>query len=148
MSLVILSAHTIAQTFSRWCRQTRDQELANSGITVRSSLHVNSLSMISHSFDVVYGGCVVFKSMIEIGFLNLLQGSASLTQMLSCSAWHMKSSSTAEHDEHDESSIDYARYSLMATRALRRRLDDPIQRASLETITAILAFAAFAVCAY
>ncbi|KAK1238827.1 hypothetical protein MKX08_005888 [Trichoderma sp. CBMAI-0020] len=29
-------------------------------------------------------------------------------------------------------------------KALRRRLDDPIQRASLETITAILAFAAFA----
>ncbi|PON24486.1 hypothetical protein TGAM01_v206818 [Trichoderma gamsii] len=88
----------------------------------------------------LYGGCVVFKSMIEIGFLNLLQGSASLTQMLSSSAWHMKSTST----EHDESSIDYARYSLMATRALRRRLDDPVQRASLETITAILAFAAFA----
>ncbi|KAL7917854.1 hypothetical protein ACQKWADRAFT_305755 [Trichoderma austrokoningii] len=88
----------------------------------------------------LYGGCVVFKSMIEIGFLNLLQGSASLTQMLSSSAWHMKSSGT----EHDESSIDYARYSLMATRALRRRLDDPVQRASLETIIAILAFAAFA----
>lgn len=82
--------------------------------------------------------------MIEIGFLNLLQGSASLTQMLSSSAWHMKSTNA----EHDESSIDYARYSLMATRALRRRLDDPIQRASLETITAILAFAAFAVCVY
>lgn len=79
--------------------------------------------------------------MIEIGFFNLVQGSASLTQMLSSSAWHMKSSST----EDDESSVDYARYSLMATRALRRRLDDPVQRASLETITAILAFAAFAV---
>ncbi|KAH8128136.1 hypothetical protein LI328DRAFT_164264 [Trichoderma asperelloides] len=89
----------------------------------------------------LYGGCVVFKSMIEIGFFNLLQGSASLTQMLSSSAWHMKSSST---EDDDESSIDYARYSLMATRALRRRLDDPVQQASLETITAILAFAAFA----
>lgn len=141
MSLII-SVRRIAPTFLRWCRQTRDQELASSGITVCTALNVNSLFIfLAHSLDVVYGGCVVFKSMIEIGFLNLLQGSASLTQMLSSSAWHMKSTNT----EHDESSIDYARYSLMATRALRRRLDDPIQRASLETITAILAFAAFAV---
>ncbi|KAL7947636.1 hypothetical protein V8C42DRAFT_318341 [Trichoderma barbatum] len=86
------------------------------------------------------GGCVIFKSMIEIGFLDILQGCASLTQMLSSSAWHRKLMGTGDH----ESSIDYARYSLMATRALRRRLDDPAQRASLETIIAILTFAAFA----
>ncbi|KAL6872179.1 hypothetical protein J3F83DRAFT_638975 [Trichoderma novae-zelandiae] len=86
------------------------------------------------------GGCVIFKSMIEIGFLDILQGSASLTQMLSSSAWHRKQMSTGDH----ESSVDYARYSLMATRALRRRLDDPAERASLETIIAILTFAAFA----
>ncbi|KAK4073217.1 transcriptional regulator family: Fungal Specific TF [Trichoderma aggressivum f. europaeum] len=86
------------------------------------------------------GGCVIFKSMIEIGFLDILQGSASLTQMLSSSAWHRKQVGTGDH----ESSIDYARYSLMATRALRRRLDDPTQRANLETIIAILTFAAFA----
>lgn len=79
--------------------------------------------------------------MIEIGFLDILQGSASLTQMLSSSAWHRKQVGTGDH----ESSIDYARYSLMATRALRRRLDDPTQRANLETIIAILTFAAFAV---
>ncbi|KAL6787438.1 hypothetical protein V8C43DRAFT_276626 [Trichoderma afarasin] len=86
------------------------------------------------------GGCVIFKSMIEIGFLDILQGSASLTQMLSSSAWHRKQVGTGDH----ESSIDYARYSLMATRALRLRLDDPTQRANLETIIAILTFAAFA----
>ncbi|TFB00597.1 hypothetical protein CCMA1212_007554 [Trichoderma ghanense] len=86
------------------------------------------------------GGCVIFKSMIEIGFLDILHGSASLTQMLSSSAWHRKHTSTGDH----ESTIDYARFSLMATRALRRRLDDPSQRASLETIVAILTFAAFA----
>lgn len=79
--------------------------------------------------------------MIEIGFLDILHGSASLTQMLSSSAWHRKHTSTGDH----ESTIDYARFSLMATRALRRRLDDPSQRASLETIVAILTFAAFAV---
>lgn len=79
--------------------------------------------------------------MIEIGFLDILQGSASLTQMLSSSAWHRKQVGTGDH----ESSIDYARYSLMATRALRLRLDDPTQRANLETIIAILTFAAFAV---
>ncbi|UKZ81556.1 hypothetical protein TrVFT333_009328 [Trichoderma virens FT-333] len=86
------------------------------------------------------GGCVIFKSMIEIGFLDILQGCASLTQMLSSSAWHRKHVGTGDH----ESSIDYAKYSLMATRALRRRLDDPAQRANLETIIAILTFAAFA----
>ncbi|KAL7934760.1 hypothetical protein V8C35DRAFT_301779 [Trichoderma chlorosporum] len=86
------------------------------------------------------GGCVVFKSMVEIGFLDILQGSASLMQMLSSSAWHRKQEETGEH----ESSVDYARYSLMATRALRRQLDNPAQRASLETIIAILTFAAFA----
>ncbi|KAH0496028.1 hypothetical protein TgHK011_009546 [Trichoderma gracile] len=86
------------------------------------------------------GGCVIFKSMIEIGFLDIVHGSASLTQMLSSSAWHRKQMGTGDH----ENSIDYARYSLMATRALRRQLDDPAQRASLETIIAILTFAAFA----
>lgn len=102
-----------------------------------------SLFVFAQNFALVYGGsCVIFKSMIEIGFLDILQGSASLTQMLSSSAWHMKNGGTEDH----ESSIDYARYSLMATRALRRRLDDPAQRASLETIIAILTFAAFAVC--
>ncbi|KAL6872457.1 hypothetical protein HDV57DRAFT_505239 [Trichoderma longibrachiatum] len=86
------------------------------------------------------GGCVIFKSMIEIGFLDILHGSASLTQMLSSSAWHRKQASSGDH----ESSIEYARYSLMATRALRRRIDNPAQRATLETIIAILTFAAFA----
>lgn len=94
-------------------------------------------------FCPVYGGgCVIFKSMIEIGFLDILHGSASLTQMLSSAAWHRRQTSTGDH----ESSIDYARYSLMATRALRRRIDDSAQRATLETIIAILTFAAFAVC--
>lgn len=95
------------------------------------------------AFSPVYaGGCVIFKSMIEIGFLDILHGSASLTQMLSSSAWHRKPASSGDH----ESSIEYARYSLMATRALRRRIDNPAQRATLETIIAILTFAAFAVC--
>jgi hypothetical protein len=80
--------------------------------------------------------------MIEIGYLDILRGSASLTQMLSSSAWHRKRMNIGDH----ESSIDYARYSLMATRSLRRQLDDPAQRTSLETILAILTFAAFAVC--
>lgn len=90
----------------------------------------------------VYGGtCAVFKSMVEIGFLDIIRGSAALTQMLSSAAWHMKN----ENPQTPNGSADYARYSVMATSSLRRRLHEPDQRASIETIIAILAFAAYAV---
>ena len=83
----------------------------------------------------------MFKSMVEIGFLDLLQGSAALTQMLSSSAWHMRN----ETEANSENKLDYARYSVMATSSLRHMLSDPSKRVTLETVVAILTFAAYAV---
>lgn len=81
--------------------------------------------------------------MVEIGFLDMLRGSAALTQMLSSSAWHM------EHEDGEigmaKGNADYARFSVMATVSLRRMLQQPGQGASVETIIAILTFAAYAV---
>lgn len=87
------------------------------------------------------GTCVVFKSMVEIGFLDLLQGSAALTQMISSSAWHMN----GEAGENSKMDVDYARYSVMATSSLRHALSEPTKRATIETVVAILTFAAYAV---
>ncbi|OAA55125.1 hypothetical protein ISF_08046 [Cordyceps fumosorosea ARSEF 2679] len=89
----------------------------------------------------LYGGtCVVFKSMVEIGFLHLLRGSAALTQMLSTSAWHMNN----EAGGAPSSAVEHARYSVMATRSLCHMLSEPSKRVTIETIVAILTFAAYA----
>lgn len=85
----------------------------------------------------------MFKSMVEIGFLDILRGSAALTQMLSSSAWHMKNE--ADEVGMAKGNADYATFSVMATASLRRMLQEPGQRASVETIIAILTFAAYAV---
>ncbi|KAJ6780148.1 hypothetical protein PWT90_01964 [Aphanocladium album] len=82
----------------------------------------------------------LFKSMVEIGFLDLLQGSAALTQMLSSSAWHMNNA----EGEDSGSEVDYARYSVMATNSLRHMLSEPSKRVTIETVVAILTFAAYA----
>lgn len=89
------------------------------------------------------GTCVVFKSMVEIGFLDMLRGSAALTQMLSSSAWHMENE--AGEIGSAKGNTDYATFSVMATASLRRMLQQPSQRTSVETIIAILTFAAYAV---
>ncbi|EGR46297.1 uncharacterized protein TRIREDRAFT_110323, partial [Trichoderma reesei QM6a] len=127
------------QTLSRDAA-LRPAQYAPLPVTSQSTLQAGETFQMSTAEHVYGGGCVIFKSMIEIGYLDILRGSASLTQMLSSSAWHRKRMNIGDH----ESSIDYARYSLMATRSLRRQLDDPAQRTSLETILAILTFAAFA----
>lgn len=79
--------------------------------------------------------------MVEIGFLDLLQGSAALTQMLSSAAWHMNN----EKGDGSQSQVDYARYSVMATNSLRHTLSEPTKRVTVETVVAILTFAAYAV---
>lgn len=79
--------------------------------------------------------------MVEIGFLDLLQGSAALTQMISSSAWHMNN----KPGEDSAIDVDYARYSVMATNSLRHALSEPTKRATIETVVAILTFAAYAV---
>lgn len=89
------------------------------------------------------GTCVVFRVMIEVGFLDLLRGSAALVQMLASSAWHVANADgTAGMAKGNE---EYARYSVMATSSLRRMLYEPGHRADVETVIAILTFAAYAV---
>jgi hypothetical protein len=99
--------------------------------------------------------------MLHIGFIDIVRESTALTQMLSASAWHAENhpeagtvtSSPASHrggggmmaPQEGDNTSDYARYSVAASRSLRKKLQKPEAKASIEVIVAVLAFAAYGV---
>ena len=93
----------------------------------------------------------MFKSLLKVGFIDIVRESTALTQMLSASAWHLQGN---EDDVggamggfmgKSQATDDYARYSVVATRSLRKKLCSPRSRASNEVVIAVLAFAAYGV---
>lgn len=82
--------------------------------------------------------------MLAVGFIDIVRESTALAQMLSTSAWHIGGGGGADSDG-GEPDVDYARYSVVATRSLRQKLSRPTSRASDEVVVAVLAFAAYAV---
>jgi hypothetical protein len=84
--------------------------------------------------------------MLHLGFIDMVRESTALTQMLSASAWHADNpdmgSGTGGPVVVDG---DSARYSVIATQSLRKKLCHPQAKASTEVLIAILAFASFGV---
>ena len=86
------------------------------------------------------GTCAKFRTLIEIGFLNLVRETIAQSQILSASAWHLVHWLRCEDDKGED-----AKYSMMTARSLQQRLDNIATGTTNEVITAVLASAAYAV---
>src|ERR1700761_442688 len=90
---------------------------------------------------VVYDGtCAKFRTMIEIGFIDLVRQTIAISQMLSASAWHLAHFLQCEDDTGDD-----ARYNIATARSLQPKLNDIATETCSEVITTVLASAAYAV---
>ncbi|KAH8802580.1 hypothetical protein F5884DRAFT_683329 [Xylogone sp. PMI_703] len=93
------------------------------------------------AFNVVYDGtCSKFRSLIEIGFIDLARETIALSQMLSASAWHLVNYLKCAEDKGEDAS-----YTLITTQTLQQKLNDPAACATDEVIVTVLALAAYAI---
>ncbi|RAK72037.1 uncharacterized protein BO72DRAFT_390525 [Aspergillus fijiensis CBS 313.89] len=87
---------------------------------------------------IVYDGtCSMFRTMLDIGFLDVVRETIALSQLLSASSKHLG------HLYADDSSTDHYRYTVHATTLLQQRLGDPATCVSDEVVVAVLAFCSF-----
>jgi hypothetical protein len=84
----------------------------------------------------------MFRTMQEIGFLNQVKQSVAFCQLLAMSSWHLA------HLNQIPSTDEHLKFSLSATQALQKAIDDPLNCTSDETIGAVLVFACYAVSEY
>ncbi|PYI18200.1 hypothetical protein BO99DRAFT_403745 [Aspergillus violaceofuscus CBS 115571] len=91
------------------------------------------------NIPVVYDGtCSMFRTMLDIGFLDVVRESIALSQLLSASSKHLG------HLYADDSSTDHYRYTAHATTLLQQRLGDPATCVTDEVVVAVLAFCCYA----
>ncbi|KAH8811311.1 hypothetical protein F5884DRAFT_270360 [Xylogone sp. PMI_703] len=84
------------------------------------------------------GSYPMFATIRNIGFTDIARSSA-LNELLSAASWHL------EHRlGRNPNSIEHYRYSAAASRSLQQRLSDPATATTDEVITAVLAFAYYA----
>ncbi|OJJ95706.1 hypothetical protein ASPACDRAFT_1859941 [Aspergillus aculeatus ATCC 16872] len=88
-----------------------------------------------HMYD---GTCSMFRTMLDIGFLDVVRETIALSQLLSASSKHLG------HLYADDSSTDHYRYTVHATILLQQRLGDPATCVSDEVVVAVLAFCCYA----
>ncbi|RAH71420.1 uncharacterized protein BO66DRAFT_470562 [Aspergillus aculeatinus CBS 121060] len=88
-----------------------------------------------HMYD---GTCSMFRTMLDIGFLDVVRETIALSQLLSASSKHLG------HLYADDSSMDHYRYTVHATTLLQQRLGDPATFVSDEVVVAVLAFCCYA----
>lgn len=81
----------------------------------------------------------MFRTMLDIGFLDVVRETIALSQLLSASSKHLG------HLYADDSSTDHYRYTVHATTLLQQRLGDPATCVSDEVVVAVLAFCCYAV---
>ena len=86
------------------------------------------------------GTCPKFRTLIGIGFIDLVRETIAISQMLSASAWHLVHWCRVEDDTGED-----AKYSMITTQSLQHRLNDLATGTSNEVITTVLASAAYAV---
>ncbi|KAH8805206.1 hypothetical protein F5884DRAFT_859815 [Xylogone sp. PMI_703] len=91
-------------------------------------------------WDHIYDGtCILFRTIREIGFVNIARESIALNQLLSVSSWHL------ENLHGNDFSVDHCKYAVVATKSLQERLGDPARATTDEVITTVLVFACYAV---
>ncbi|PYI35699.1 hypothetical protein BP00DRAFT_442487 [Aspergillus indologenus CBS 114.80] len=88
-----------------------------------------------HMYD---GTCSMFRTMLDIGFLDVVRESIALSQLLSASSKHLG------HLYADDSGTDHYRYTVHATTLLQQRLGDPATCVTDEVVVAVLAFCCYA----
>ncbi|KIW30883.1 uncharacterized protein PV07_02575 [Cladophialophora immunda] len=104
------------------------------------SFGIEAGSRAHRLWDHVYDGtCPKFRTLIDIGFIDLVRETIAVSQMLSASAWHLVHWCRSEHDSGED-----ARYALITTRSLQQRLNNLATGTSNEVITTVLAAAAYA----
>lgn len=86
--------------------------------------------------------CVMFRTMQDIGFLNQVRYSVAFCQLLAMPSWHLA------HLNQVRSINEHLEFSLSATQALQRQVDDPLSCTSDDAIGAVLVFACSAVRKY
>lgn len=84
--------------------------------------------------------CAKFRTLLAIGFVDLVRETIAISQLLSASAWHLTHHLGSEPDMGDD-----AKYSMITAKSLQQRLGHPTTSTSNEVITAVLASAAYAV---
>ncbi|PYH41023.1 uncharacterized protein BP01DRAFT_426680 [Aspergillus saccharolyticus JOP 1030-1] len=87
-----------------------------------------------HMYD---GTCSMFRTMLDIGFLDVVRETIALSQLLSASSQHLG-------HLYKGSSTDHFRYSIRATTLLQQRLQDPSTCVTDEVVIAVLAFCCYA----
>lgn len=87
------------------------------------------------------GTCPKFRALNTIGFLSIARETIAISQMLASSAWHL-----VHHLQSDNDRGEDVRYSLVTTRSLQQKLDNPLTCTSDEVVITVLAMAAYAVC--
>jgi hypothetical protein len=80
--------------------------------------------------------------MQDIGFLNQVRHSVAFCQLLAMSSWHLA------HLNQIRSTDEHLQFSLSATQALQKQVDDPLNCTSDDAIGAVLVFACSAVSEY
>ncbi|OAL20499.1 hypothetical protein AYO22_08800 [Fonsecaea multimorphosa] len=104
------------------------------------SFGIEAGSRAHRLWDHVYDGtCAKFRTLIDIGFIDLVRETIAVSQMLSASAWHLVHWCRTEDDSGED-----ARYALITTRSLQQRLNNLATGTSDEVITTVLAAAAYA----
>ncbi|EXJ66631.1 uncharacterized protein A1O5_10302 [Cladophialophora psammophila CBS 110553] len=104
------------------------------------SFGIDAGSRAHRLWDHVYDGtCPKFRTLIDIGFIDLVRETIAVSQMLSASAWHLVHWCRSEDDSGED-----ARYALITTRSLQQRLNNLATGTSDEVITTVLAAAAYA----
>ncbi|KAB8067309.1 hypothetical protein BDV29DRAFT_200413 [Aspergillus leporis] len=90
-----------------------------------------SRQLWDHMYD---GSCVMFRTMLDIGFLDVVRESIALSQLLSTSSRHLG------HLHGNDNEGDCHRYTIKATNLLQQRLRHPFNCATNEVAAAVLAF--------
>ncbi|KAF7588871.1 hypothetical protein BBP40_005056 [Aspergillus hancockii] len=90
-----------------------------------------SRELWDHMYD---GTCVMFRTMLDIGFLGIARESIALSQLLSTASRHL------EHLRGNDNDRDCHKYTIKATSLLQQRLRHPSVCATDEVVAAVLAF--------
>ncbi|RDW57455.1 hypothetical protein BP6252_13793 [Coleophoma cylindrospora] len=106
-----------------------------------STFNIDRSSRSRRLWDHVYdGSCAKFRTLIEIGFIDLARETIAISQMLSASAWHLVHHLRCEQDPAD----DDAKYTMIAAHSLQQKLNNAATNTTDEVIITVLASAAYA----
>ncbi|RDW58468.1 hypothetical protein BP5796_12398 [Coleophoma crateriformis] len=106
-----------------------------------STFNVDRSSRSRRLWDHVYdGSCAKFRTLLEIGFLDLARETIAISPMLSASAWHLVHHLRCEQDPAD----DDAKYTMIAAHSLQQKLNNAATNTTDEVVITVLASAAYA----